>query len=111
MGAFPIISSTGTVAASPSLVVSPSQPAPGQPRPAYLLGLVCTVSPGANLTYSVQVTADQAPSSGVNWNNHDTLNGLTSSANGNIAYPVTGIRLNVTAYTSGTVNVGIAYWP
>lgn len=74
-----------------------------------LLGLVATVSPGASLTYSVQVTADP-PENFQNWNNHDVLVGQTTSANSNVSYPITGIRLNVTAYTSGSVNLGVAQW-
>jgi hypothetical protein len=73
------------------------------------LGLICTMSSGASLTYSVQVSAD--PTNPTNWNNHDVLVGQTASANGNIAYPVTFVRLNVTAYVSGSVNLGIAQWP
>lgn len=79
--------------------------------PAYVLGLVCTVSAGGNLTYTVQVTADPIPSASGNWNSHDVLVSQTASANSNIAYPVTGLRLNVTSYTSGSVNLGVAKWP
>jgi hypothetical protein len=71
-------------------------------------GLVATVSPGASLTYNVEVTADVNPSAGGNWNPHDVIRGMTASANGNIAYPITGIRLNVTTWVSGSVTLGIA---
>lgn len=81
------------------------------PAPAWAVGLIVTVSPGASLTYTVEVTADQVPSSSGNWNSHDVLAAQTASANGNIAYPVTAIRLNVTAYSSGSVNLGVATWP
>jgi hypothetical protein len=74
-----------------------------------LLGLIATISSGASLTYSVQVTADP-PENFQNWNNHDVLVNQTASANGNVAYPITGIRLNVTAYASGSVNLGVAQW-
>lgn len=73
------------------------------------LGLICTLSSGAILTYSVQVTADP-PNNIVNWNNHDTIANLTISSNGNIAYPVTAVRLVITSYTSGSVNLGVAQW-
>lgn len=79
--------------------------------PSWGLGIVCTVSSGASLTYSVQVTADPLPTANGNWNNHDTLNAQTGSANGNVAFPITGLRLNVTAYASGSVNLGVAIWP
>lgn len=81
------------------------------PSANYNLGLIATVSSGASLTYTVQVTADQKPSSTGNWNSHDVLVNQTGSANSNIAYPVTGIRLNVTNYISGSINLGIAKWP
>ena len=35
----------------------------------------------------------------------------TASATSNISYPVTGIRLNVTSYSSGSVNLGVVQWP
>lgn len=79
--------------------------------PTWYLGIICTVSSGASLTYSVQVTADQSPSSTGHWNNHDILTGLTASANGNILFPVTGMRLNLTAWVSGSVNMGVTRWP
>jgi hypothetical protein len=81
------------------------------PFPSWSLGIICTVSAGASLTYSVQVTADQQPSTNGNWNNHDTLVNLTVSANDNVAFPITGIRLNVTAFSSGSVNLGVCIWP
>jgi hypothetical protein len=76
------------------------------------IGLACTVSAGASLTYSVQITCDPYPlSSSSNWINHDVLVNETASAFGNIAYAVTGVRLNVTSYSSGNVNLGVAQWP
>lgn len=77
----------------------------------FAVGLICTVSSGASLIYSVQITADPVPSAGGNWNNHDVLVNQTASANSNIAYPVTAVRLNVTSYSSGSVNLGVAKWP
>jgi hypothetical protein len=76
-----------------------------------VLGLVCTVSSGASLTYSVQITGDATPSPTGNWNNHDVLVGQTASAFSNVAYPVTGIRMNVTAYSSGSVTLAVTKWP
>lgn len=79
--------------------------------PSWSLGLICTVSSGASLTYAVQVTGDQQPSPNGNWNNHDSLFGQTSSANGGVAFPITGVRLNVTNYVSGSVNMAVVSWP
>jgi hypothetical protein len=76
------------------------------------LGLIATVSPGAVLTYKVQVTGDVLPTpNSPNWNDHDQMKNLTGSFNGNVAYPVTGVRLVITAYTSGFVNLGVTKWP
>ena len=82
-----------------------------QAAPAYTLGLICTISSGGGLTYTVQVTADQQPNANGNWNNHEILASQTLSANSNIAYPITAARLVVTNYVSGSVNLGIAQWP
>jgi hypothetical protein len=101
-----------TQGASAPIIINLNANAYWQAPPSYSLGIVCTVSPGATLSYSVQITADPNPSSNSsNWNNHDTLVSLTTSANGNIAFPVTGVRLNVSSYVSGSVNLGIAQWP
>jgi hypothetical protein len=94
-----------------STINAVGQAAPVVVKKAPPLGLVATLSAGAVLTYSVQVTADPFPSSTGNWNNHDYLAALTVSANGNVLYPITGIRLVVTAYTSGSISLGIAQWP
>lgn len=96
---------------SAPLIVHPEQNILWQAAPAYALGLICTVSPGASLTYTVQVTADPNPSNTGFWNNHDVLQGMTVSANSNIGYPITGIRLVVSAWSVGSVNLGIARWP
>ena len=59
-------------------------------------------------TYNVEHTFDNlaypstltATSSLITWFLHSTLAGLSSNANGNYAFPVRGIRLNVTAGSS-----------
>ncbi len=79
--------------------------------PSYSLGIICTMSPGASMNYSVQVTGDPRPSSDGNWNFHDILVALSSSANGNINFPVTGVRVLVSAYGSGSVNLAVVQWP
>lgn len=65
------------------------------------------LSPGASLTYTVEHTA--APISSPD----DTaivlpnlvLEDMTVSSDGNYFVPITGVRLNVTAYTSGTATM------
>jgi hypothetical protein len=68
------------------------------------VGIICTVNSGT-LTYSIQVSGDGGTPS--HWNNHDTLASLTASANGNLAYPVTAMRINVSAFTSGSVTCSV----
>ena len=110
MSAYPSITLNKQTTSAP-LVIAPPQNLFMQSPPSYSLGLICTVYSGANLTYSVQVTADQVPSPSGFWNDHDVVFGQTDSINSNIGYPITGIRLVVTAYTGGTVNLGVAQWP
>ncbi len=71
-----------------------------------------TLTAGANLTYKVQYTFDDVFASTFNpstatWFDHATITGKTSSFDGNFAFPVTGIRLNVTPYTSGTATMNV----
>lgn len=112
MSAYPSVKMTANgnssiTAVNPLTTYSPNL----GPNPSWALGIICTVSGGASLTYTVQITGDQVPSSTGNWNNHDNLTAQTASANGNVAFPITGIRLNVTNYVSGSVNMGIVQWP
>ena len=110
MSAYPGIKLSKQATSDP-LDVNPPQNMMWQAAPAYALGLVCTVSNGGSLTYTVQVTADPIPSASGNWNNHEVLTAQTASANSNIGYPVTGVRLVVSIYSSGSVNLGVAQWP
>lgn len=73
------------------------------------VGLLLNFSAGASATVTVQLTGDNPVNTtgGGIWNNHDTLVNETASTNGNIQYAVTGVRLNVTAYTSGTITLTV----
>jgi hypothetical protein len=70
--------------------------------------VMCLPSNGAVLTYSVEVTGDNLksptynPATG-NWFPMDGMSGLTAGANASLGAQITGIRLHVTAWTSGTV--------
>jgi hypothetical protein len=79
--------------------------------PAWALGIVVTVSPGASLTYQIEISAEPQPSAAGNWNAHDTLQGLSASANGNVSFPITALRINVLTYSSGSVSMAVAMWP
>jgi hypothetical protein len=86
---------------------------PGETLPITALGLIATISSGASLTYSVQVSGDNPGSTSgiVNWNNHDVIVNATTSLNSNIAYAVTAVRLNVSSWISGSVNLAVVRWP
>lgn len=114
MYVFPLLTLTGgTGKSDPIRPYSSSGTQLGQPNGLSIIsiGLVATVSSGASLTYSVEVTNDPSPSVNGNWNLHDTMQSLTSSANANIDYPVSAWRLSIDSYTSGTVTLGTAQWP
>lgn len=68
------------------------------------VGLVLTIN-GA-LTASVQVTGDNRPYTN-HWVDLDGMVAKTASALGNLAFPVTAVRLNVTNYTSGFASLAI----
>jgi hypothetical protein len=66
-------------------------------------------------TYSVQTTNDDPENftsaanynSAANWTTHTDFSGLTATDNGGISFPVRAVRLNVTAYTSGTYTMTV----
>ena len=77
--------------------------------------IVSTVSPGASLTYEIDVSND-----GVNWNvataaigvvdgNVTPASGLTGNINFGLVAWTTYWRINVTSYTSGSVSAAYAY--
>lgn len=61
------------------------------------VGILVTIPPGTTANYTVQVSGDNnlVPATGTfaNWNNHDVLVNQTASANSNLEFPCTGIRL------------------
>lgn len=108
LGASPVLNFTlGTVQNAPQ-----NNPLVNQGQSTlFNLGVICTISNGASLTYSLQVTADPQPKTSGHWNNHDVIVSQTASINSNIAYPVTGAQINVTSYSSGSVTCGFARYP
>ena len=71
-----------------------------------------SLSGGSTLTYSVQHTFDDVQAPGFDpttatWFTNSGLSAKTTSLDGNYAFPVTAIRLNVTAYTSGTATMTV----
>ena len=76
------------------------------------VGIGVKLSVGASLTYTVQHTFDDVWSSSFNaatatWYPHASLATKNASADGNYAFPVTAIRLNVTAHTGGTATMTV----
>ncbi len=71
-------------------------------------GIGVDLSAGASMTYTVEYTFDDVFALTFNpatatWYSTTGLTALTADGAGSIGFPVTGIRLNVTAWTSGTV--------
>jgi hypothetical protein len=60
-------------------------------------------------TYKVQHTFDDIfdPSVTPTWFDHASITGKTTSADGNYAFPIRAVRLNVTPYTSGAVTMTV----
>lgn len=71
----------------------------------FSIGFGCVVS--GTLTYTVQHTFDDVQvedSSSLDVFNHDSIAAQTSSQDGNYAFPMSGLRVIVTAFTSGTLD-------
>jgi hypothetical protein len=73
-----------------------------------LPNILCTLSNGANLTYSVQQTGDNITAPGYNpatgnWQPITGLSALTATANGTLGACVTALRAVVSAYVSGSL--------
>lgn len=75
--------------------------------PYFGVGFACVVSGGGVLTYKVQHTFDDIlnPAVTPTWFDHSTVTAQTANKDGNYAFPVTAVRLTVTAYTSGNVTL------
>jgi hypothetical protein len=76
------------------------------------VGLAVVLSSGASLTYSVEHTFDDVFSPSFNpatakWFSHAVLASKTESLDGNYAYPVMAVRLNVTSYTGGSATMTV----
>lgn len=78
----------------------------------FTVSIAVALSAGASLTYTVEHTFDDVFASGFNpatavWFPNDVLVSKTTSEDGNYAFPVTAVRLNITAYTSGTATLTV----
>ena len=72
----------------------------------YGIGLIATVPTGTNADYDVEVTGDPltVADADKNWNKHDVLVAKTASANSNLAYPVSAVRVYL---RSGSVTLTV----
>ena len=78
----------------------------------FSVGIGCDVSAGGVLTYTVQHTFDNVQSETFNpatatWFSNSVIVSQTADRDGNYAFPVTAVRLTVTAWTSGTVTMTV----
>lgn len=76
------------------------------------VGIAVGLSAGASLTYTVQHTFDNMWDKNFNastatWFPHASLATKTASADGNYAFPITALRLNVTVWSSGTATMTV----
>jgi hypothetical protein len=74
------------------------------------IGMAVVVS--GTLTYTVQHTFDDVFAPGFDpatatWIDHSTLAAQSTTKDSNYAFPVRGIRLNVTAYTNGSATINL----
>lgn len=78
----------------------------------FQVSIAVVLSAGAVLTYKVQHTFDDVWAKGFDpstatWFDSTDLTGETASAFAVHEFPVTALRLNVTAYTSGTATINL----
>lgn len=76
------------------------------------VGLAVVISPGATLTYTVEHTFDDVfqpgfDSSTATWFPNASVASETASQDGNYAFPIMAVRLNVTAYTDGSATMTV----
>lgn len=85
-----------------SATISPTIPVDPQAN-YFAIGIGCVVTGAA--TYKVQHTFDDIFDSKITpvWFDHSVLTGMVANKDGNYAFPIAAVRLNVTAYTSGSV--------
>lgn len=72
------------------------------------VGFAVDLSAGANLTYKVQHTFDDVFAANFDpatatWYDHPTIVSKTADDNGNYQSPVAAVRVNITAWTSGSL--------
>lgn len=76
---------------------------------AFAIGFGVVINGGGTLTYKVQHTFDNVMDSTVTatWFDHPIVTGKTANSDGNYAFNIRAMRLNVTAYTSGSATLTV----
>ena len=72
------------------------------------VGLLVNIPSGVSATCNVQVSGDKRASPFGLWNLHDTLQAISTSANGSLAYPVTMVRLQVVNTSSSVLPITLS---
>jgi hypothetical protein len=81
-------------------------------RGPFNVGIGVVLSAGANLTYTVEHTFDDVFSPGFNpataaWFANSGITNQTASRDGNYAFPITAVRLRVSAWVGGTATMTV----
>ena len=81
-------------------------------RGPFNVGIGVVLSSGANLTYTVEHTFDDVFSAGFDpatatWFANSNLTNRTASLDGNYAFPITAVRLRVSAWVGGTATMTV----
>lgn len=76
------------------------------------VGIAVVLSSGATLTYTVEHTFDDVfakdfDASTATWFPNSSLTSKSASLDGNYAFPIMAVRLNVTAYTDGNATMTV----
>ena len=92
---------------SNSTSIGVCQPDPQRMSDWSATGILLNFSAGASATATVEVTGDFPVNiaGGGNWQTETNLSAKTANAYDSLTIPVTGVRLNVTPYTSGTLTL------
>jgi len=101
----PIRVSVGAVAASNTIPMDRN-------AASFQASISVALSAGANLTYTVEHTFDDVFASTFDpatatWFANTGLSAKTASLDGNYAFPVTGVRLRVSAHAAGTATMTV----
>ena len=74
------------------------------------VGMTIELADSPTVTYNVQHTLDDVQDLSVTPTalNHEDLNSKTTTDDGNYAFPIRAMRLNMTGFTAGTVQFGYA---